>query len=146
MIFPKRWFWYAYFYLYAVMAGYFTVEFFRPGSAVNLYYGFLLAFRPHFLVPYFLHLLAILVNLLSLAPFYSFFTRIPLFSRSFARWLFVARLGLEVFGRSYDIKGLQALSHQSPMVPLIIGAVYILFSSGSYWAHYRYAFRRDPSA
>jgi len=145
MLILKRWFWYIYFYLYALMVGYVSVEFFRPESAVNFYYRFLLAFKPYFLIPYCLHLLYILVTLLSLLPFYSFFTGMPTFSRQFARWLFWIRLGLEFFGRSYDIKNLQALVHHNTLLPWIVGAAYLFFISGSYCAHFRYAFRREVS-
>jgi len=138
----KRWFCFIYFYLYTLMVGYFTMEFFRPHSAVNFYYQFLLAFKPYFLIPYFLHLLAIIVGLLSLAPFYSFLTGIPSFSQQFARWLFFARLGLDLFGRSYDIKSLQALAYHNSLLPVIFAAAYLLISLGSYWAHFMYAFRR----
>ncbi len=142
---PNRWFWYIYFYLYVVLISYSTLEFVRPDSAVNLYYQFLLAFKPYFLLPYCLHLLNIIVGLLSLVPFYSYISGQPLFSPSFARCLFFARLILEWTGRSYEIKSLQALTYHNHLLPGIIVAIYVVFIAGSYWGHYSYAFRRKVS-
>ena len=139
------WLWYVYFYLYMSLVASQAVEFFRPATPIHTYYQFLLAFDPVFLVPYVLNLLSVIVNVLSLFPFFSQISGTRSFSPFFSRLLLAVRIVLDVFGRSFELSGIKAMSFYEKKAAMIILAAFVIFSLPSYVAHLKYALRANSS-
>ncbi len=140
MRFRTNWFWDVYFFVYAFSAVFAAGEFVLPNTGINLYYRFLIAFNIIYIIPYFLNLLQVLVNILSLFPFASYLYRLAFFSPQFSRWLLACRLLLDIFGRSYQAKAIEAILHHDKNLAIITICVAVLYTLPSYWAHLSYAF------
>jgi len=141
-----KWLWYFYFYVFFTFAVFSVLEFFKADAAIHIYYRFLTAYHFSFLIPYFLNLLAIIATLISLEPLHAYIAGRPTsFSPDFCRWLLMVRAGLDLGGRSYSVKTLQAIYYHDPLVMWIVVGFMFLLIAPSYWAQARYTFRWEKN-
>ncbi len=138
----RSWLWTVLFWMYFFATLSNAIVFFNPQSPINLYYQILLGFTNIFLIPYLLNLLAIIFDLLAIAPFYNFLNpskhRIGEKSISLGtwKWFFVIRFALLFVGHTYALKEIQAVLHDDRWVALAIVNLMLLFYVPSYFANF----------
>lgn len=137
------WIWKVYFLIYFLIVTVDIGTFFSPESPKNIYYQVLIAFDSLFIVPFLLNALAVILDVLSLVPFYGFIEGIAFLSKKFWRLVFMTRLVLALWGHSYDFQLIRSLSHENINNALAFVAVAILLNIPSYAAMFLYAFQKD---
>lgn len=141
----RNWIWGSAFLIYLFVVTANAIYFFWSDSAMNLYYQILMAYNIYFLVPFCLNALSVILNILTLLPFYLFIRRINFLVPSFWQWLFIFRLAADITGRSYEFQFIKSLFYQDPQTGFSLISVYLLLVLPSYIALYLYAFDREPS-
>lgn len=136
-----NWVWRIYFLIYLLFTIFKTYDFFAADSAMQTYYQFLLAFDLTYFVPYCLNILSVILNAFSIIPFFFFLRQVFILSPLFWRLFFVARLALDVTGRSYEFTFVKSLFYQDIETPVLIIVTVLAIILPSYWALFRYAFR-----
>lgn len=136
-----EWAWVVYFLAYWLLTTAQTVYFFSPGSLINLYYHYLIAYDLYFLLTYTFNVLAIIFNAFSLIPVYLFIYRVDFLTQDFWKTLFLLRLTFDILGRSFEYQGFKSLFHEDPWTAVLVMATFILFYIPSYAALFVYAFR-----
>lgn len=128
------------FFLYVIFVAFKTYDFFSSQSSTQLYYQFLIAFHLNYFIPYFLNITSVVLNDLSIIPFFLYMTQIYILSPKFWRILFVIRVAFDLTGRSYEFACLKSLVYQDLSTPLLIVFTTLALMAPSYIAYYLYAF------
>jgi hypothetical protein len=144
---PKKpgWIWKIYFCFYMAIVAMSAAHFFSKESPAHFYYHFLMAYNPYFLIPFSLNALAIILNNLSLVPFYLFIRQKKFLTFPFWRWFFCARLAVDLTGRSYEFTFFKSLFYDDVQYALMILALVVLLHIPSYLALYVYSFQYDDA-
>ncbi len=148
---PKklRWLWTLFFWLYLFTVLSNTIVFFNPQSPIKIYYQILLGFNTVFLIPYLLNLLAVILDILAIIPFYNFLDHqkhligCKSISPNSWTWFFAIRFALIFVGRSYEIKEIQSLLQNDVVVTLCILSSLIFLEGPSHLAVFLYAYQEQ---
>lgn len=138
-----QFFWEIYFWLYLVLVWGKIYNLFAPATAQHLYFRVLQAFHPVFSLAYGLTLLQILFHIIHILPLALFVGRIRLGTPRLWRFLWVLRLVFDVIGHPYEVNALTAFLRTDPLLGLYTLAAAAGPFLPSYWACWRYAFRRE---
>mgnify|MGYP000892884401 CR=1 FL=1 len=138
-----HWAWKIYFVLYTLGMLFIFLTFLVDESMAQKYYRVLMAFNQTYGIMYYLNLISLGAELLSIIPLFLFTFHV--------RWLpaivwqihFEARILLLLASRSYEWKTLCAFTHASPITALAVALVFILLILPSFTAGFCYAFQRD---
>jgi len=138
-----RWIWEGYLVLIIALAAGKAYNFFSPRSPQHLYFQILYYFHPLFFIPYFLTLAQILFNILHCLPLALYIYRIPLSQPQVWKCLFMLRVIFDLTGHPYEMNTLVSIYHADPPICLLTLLLAVFPSIPSYWACWRYAFRRE---
>lgn len=146
-----KWFWTFLFWLYLFTISSNTIVFFNPQSPTKIYYQILLSFNTIFLIPYLLNLLAIILDILAVFPFFNYLNPQKNFiwekhiSTNFWKWFFAIRLSLLFLGRSFESKELQSILHNDIRVTLTIIIAMLIIEGPSHIAVFLFAHRQKSN-
>jgi hypothetical protein len=138
-----HWAWKVYFSIFSIGALLNLILLLSGESSASQYYQILIAFRQSYLLYDYLYALNVIVNTLSLIPFFLFVFRIRLFPPFIWQILFIARIFFFFTGHSYEWQTLRAFIRTDPLTTVIAGAVFIFFTLPSYIACFHYAFKSE---
>ena len=111
-------------------------------SFLYLYYHILMAFHQGYRVMYGLAVLKVILNLLSLVPFFLFLFQIRFLSARFWQWLFALRVFFDLFGHAAEIKFFESLLHESQHLFFSYLFVFLVLVVPSYIVCFQYAFKQ----
>lgn len=140
-----NWLWKLHFLIYFSVASFNFMAFWDPESEIAFYYHTLLAYDRYFFFPYALNVLAVLCTAFTLVPFYCFLFQRQIFKTTFWRFFFVFRLALDITGRSYEFKVVQAMFYHDAIAGIHLSLFALLLFLPSYIALFLYAFKPKPS-
>lgn len=134
------WIWGIYLSIYIFIVYTNTFRFFSLKSPMPLYYHIAIAFDTSFLFQYCLNALSIMLNALSIIPFFLFITQKQFLSLTFWRYLFIFRLAADIYGRPFEFKFFQSIFFQDRTVAILVLGTSIILIIPSYIALFIHAF------
>ena len=134
------WIWGIFFLVYFVSTFLGATYFFYYESSMYQYYQILIAFDIYFLIPYVLNAAAVLLNALSLIPFYGFLFKIDILSKDFWKYILLARILADLTGHAYEWKLIKSLVRYDLQVALGFVSIAVMINLTSYLALFLYAF------
>ncbi len=136
-------------YVFAVFSG--AGIFFQKNSQPQFYYQALAGFSTFFLIHYLLNVLAIMLDMVAVIPFYNFIkpdsmvTTLRYFSPDTWKWLFAIRIALLLVGHSYDHKQLQAVLRDDLLVSAYVLILLAILYAPSYFTNFVFAYRQEKN-
>lgn len=146
-----NWTWTALFFIYVFSVFNGAGAFFQKNSHPQLYYQTLVSFNYFFLIHYLLNVLALILDIIAIIPFYNFIkpdsaaTIKRYFSSSIWKWLFALRLALLIVGHSFDQKQIQAVVRDDLWVSISVLNLLVLLYAPSYFTNFVFAFRQEKN-
>ena len=134
----SNWIWKTYFLLYLLITSLTVTNFFSIDSQAHRYYHILIGYHSFFLIPYFLNLYSIFLNVLSCVAFYCFLYNKKLSSKKFWRHVLFWRIITDLLGRSYETKFLTTIYLDDIHIFLLLVITLLSITIPSYIALYRY--------
>lgn len=134
-------------YVFAVFNG--AGLFFQDNSQPQFYYQALAGFSSFFLIHYLLNVLAILLDVIAIIPFYNFIkpdsmeTTKRYFSPDIWKWIFALRIALLLVGHSYDHKQLQAILRDDLLISASVLNLLAILYAPSYYTNFIFAYRQE---
>ena len=133
------WMWKIYFLLYLLLTSITMTNFFSTGSQIHRYYHILIGYHIFFLIPYFLNVCSIFLNILACIGFYFFLYKTFVLSKKFWKIIFYLRLVTDLLGRSYEVQFLTTLYFDDIYIFYILIITILLIYIPSYLALYQYS-------
>jgi hypothetical protein len=136
-------------YVFAVFNG--AGIFFPNNSQPQFYYQALAGFSTFFLIHYLLNVLAIMLDIVAIIPFYNFIKPDSMaitkryFSPDTWKWLFAIRIALLLVGHSYDHKQLQAVLRDDLLISASVLILLAILYAPSYFTNFVFAYRQEKN-
>ena len=138
-----NWIWKLYFFVYLGVVTFNAKYFFSSESPLYLYHHILIGYDILFLVAYCYNALSIVLNILSLVPFYLFIYKKNFLTLHFWRCVFIFKIIFDFAGRPYETLFFRSLFYQSTKVALNALGLFILLHIPAYIAFVLYAFKKE---
>jgi len=135
-----HWAWKVYFSLFSIGTLLNLIILLSGESSASQYYQILAAFKHSYLLYYYLNVINVIIDILSLVPFFLFVFHIRLFRPIVWQILFQARILFFLAGHRYEWQTIRSFAYTDLLSTILAIILFVLFVFPSYIACFKYAF------
>jgi len=137
-----HWAWKIYFFIFGAGTFLNFIVLISGESLASQYYQVLMAFKHSYILFYYFYVINVIIDLLSLIPFFLFVFHIRLFQPIVWQILFLAQIFFFFIGHSYEGQMIRAYLRTDMLTITFASIIFTLFILPAYIACFKYAFEQ----